>query len=216
MGVAVTSIAWHGAGDYLVSTARAAPGARSVAVHRLSTAATQHPLRRVKAPPASAVFHPTRPALLVGTGANVRVYDLARMALEKKLLGGAGAALAIAPHPRGDHVVVAGEGGAAAWYDLDLGARPHRVLRYHRAAVRGAAFHPALPLLATVGDDGAAHVLHGTVYSDLATPPLLVPLRVLPGHGVTRAEGALAVAWHPGAPWLYTAGGDGCVCMWVD
>ena len=215
-GVATTSIAWHGAGDYLVSTARSAPGARGVAVHRVSTATTQHPLRRVKAPPAAAVFHPTRPAMLVGAGPAVRVYDLSRLALERKLIGGAGGVAAIAPHARGDHVVTAGDGGGAAWYDLDAGSRPHRVLRYHRAATRSAAFHPTLPLLATAGDDGAAHVLHATVYSDLATPPLIVPLKVLPAHSVRAAEGALSVAWHPGQPWLYTAGADGCVCVWVD
>ena len=216
LGVATTSIAWHGAGDYLVTTARSAPGARGVAVHRVSTATTQHPLRRVKAPPAAAVFHPTRPALLVGAGTAVRVYDLSRLALERKLIGGAGGVAAIAPHARGDHVVTAGDGGGAAWYDLDAGSRSHRVLRYHRAAIRSAAFHPTLPLLATAGDDGAAHVLHATVYSDLATPPLIVPLKVLPAHSVKAAEGALSVAWHPGQPWLYTAGADGCVCVWVD
>lgn len=211
-----TSVAWHAAGDYFVTACRTAPGAQGVAVHRLSTGASQAPFRRLKGPPAVAAFHPTRPALLVGCGAGVRVYDLAKQSLERRLRGGSGAAVALAVHPRGDHVLVGGEGGAASWFDLDLASEPFRVLRYHNAAVRAAAFHPRYPLFATAGDDGAVHVLHGTAYADLASPPLIVPLKVLPAHGVTRSEGALALAWHPGQPWLWSAGGDGCACLWVE
>lgn len=210
-----TSVAWHAAGDYFVTACRTAPGASGVAVHRLSTGGSQAPFRRLKGPPAVASFHPTRPALLVGCGAGVRVYDLAKQALERRLRGGSGAAVALAVHPRGDHVLVGGEGGAASWFDLDLASEPFRVLRYHSAAVRAASFHPRYPLFATAGDDGAVHVLHGTAYADLASPPLIVPLKVLPAHGVTRSEGALALAWHPGQPWLWSAG-SGCACLWVE
>jgi len=61
-------------------------------------------------------------------------------------------------------------------------------------------------------------VFHGTVYADLMTPPLIVPLKVLAGaHGPARSgEGATALAWHPHQPWLFTTGVGGEVCMWVD
>ena len=163
-----------------------------------------------------ASWHPTRPALLVSAGAHVRVYDLAAQALAKKLVGGSGGVATVAVHPRGEHVLVGSADARLAWFDLDLSAKPHRVLRYHKAGLTAAAFHPTYPLLASAANDGAAHVFHGTVYADLMTDPLIVPLKALAAHGVTRAEGALALAWHPGQPWLVTAGADGAVCVWTD
>lgn len=219
LGFRVKHLAWHAAGDYLVASTAAPGGARTVSVHRLSTGASQAPFRKLKGgAPGPVAFHPTRPALLLACGAHVRVYDLAAQALEKKLVGssGGGGAAALAVHPRGEHVAVGGGDGRLAWYDLDLSPRPFRALRYHARGVRGAAFHPTHPLLATAGDDGAAHVLHGAVYNDLVTPPLIVPLKVLPAHSVVRSDGCLALTWHPTQPWLYTVGGDGCLCIWVD
>ena len=219
LGFRVKHLAWHAAGDYLVASTAAPGGARTVSVHRLSTGASQAPFRKLKGgAPGPVAFHPTRPALLLACGAHVRVYDLAAQALEKKLVGssGGGGAAALAVHPRGEHVAVGGGDGRLAWYDLDLSPRPFRALRYHARGVRGAAFHATHPLLATAGDDGAAHVLHGCVYNDLVTPPLIVPLKVLPAHSVVRSDGCLALAWHPTQPWLYTVGGDGCLCIWVD
>ena len=217
-GAATAHVAWHGAGDYLVSTAPAAPGARAVAVHRLSGGRTQTPFRKLKGRAALAAFHPTRPALLVSAGAHVRVYDLAAQALASKLVGGSGGATALGVHPRGDHVLLGSADSRLAWYDLDLGATPYRALRYHKGPLTGAAFHPTYPLFASVAADGAAHVFHGTVYADLMTPPLIVPLKVLAGaHGPARSgEGATALAWHPHQPWLFTTGVGGEVCMWVD
>ena len=57
-----------------------------------------------------------------------------------------------------------GEDRRLAWYDLDLSAKPYKALRYHKAAVRGAAFHRTYPLFASTSDDGAIHVFHGAVY----------------------------------------------------
>ena len=219
LGFRVKHLAWHGAGDYLVASTAAPGGARTVSVHRLSAGASQAPFRKLRGgAPGPVAFHPTRPALLLACGAHVRVYDLAAQALEKKLVGsgGGGGAAALAIHPRGEHVLVGGGDGRLAWYDLDLSPRPFRALRYHSRGVRAAAFHPTHPLLASAGDDGAAHVLHGAVYNDLVTPPLIVPLKVLPAHSVVRSDGCLGLAWHPTQPWLYTVGGDGCLCIWVD
>jgi hypothetical protein len=64
---------------------------------------------------------------------------------------------------------------ARSWFDLDLSSKPYRSLRYHGAALRGVAFHPAYPLFASSADDATAHVFHGRVYADLMTNPLIVP-----------------------------------------
>ena len=63
-------------------------------------------------------------------------------------------------------------------------------------------------------EDGTVHAFHGRVYEDLATPPLIVPLKVLRGHAVVRHEGVAAMAWHPTQPWCVTAGADGTVRVW--
>jgi ribosome biogenesis protein ERB1 len=40
------------------------------------------------------------------------------------------------------------------WFDLDLGAKPYKVLKYHEKGVRAVKFHQNYPLMATSSDDG--------------------------------------------------------------
>jgi len=54
------------------------------------------------------------------------------------------------------------------------------------------------------------------VYSDLARNPLLVPLKVLRGHGVVGGVGVFSVAFHPKQPWLASAGADGVINLYQD
>ena len=96
-----------------------------------------------------------------------------------------------------------------SWYDMDLSTKPYRALRYHKAAVRGAAFHRTYPLFASSSDDGSAHVFHGMVYQ--ARPPAPRPLFSLPLPLVLiwRALGA-AACWlhvHNSVRWV-------CVLSW--
>jgi ribosome biogenesis protein ERB1 len=55
-----------------------------------------------------------------------------------------------------------------------------------------------------------------SVYSDLMTNPLLVPVKVLRGHSVVAAAGVLGVAFHPAQPWVFTAGADGDALLWCN
>lgn len=48
-------------------------------------------------------------------------------------------------------------------------------------------------------------------HSDLLQNPLLVPVKVLKGHTLTRDLGVLDVAFHPTQPWVFSAGADGTV-----
>ena len=61
-------------------------------------------------------------------------------------------------------MITGSEDRRLAWYDLDLSSKPYKALRYHKAAVRGAAYHRGYPLFASSSDDGAVHVFHGMVY----------------------------------------------------
>lgn len=56
-------------------------------------------------------------------------------------------------------------------------------------------------------------VYHGMVYKDMLQNPLLVPVKVLKGHALTRDLGVLDVAFHPTQPWVFSAGADGTVCL---
>jgi ribosome biogenesis protein ERB1 len=54
------------------------------------------------------------------------------------------------------------------------------------------------------------------VYSDLMTNPLIVPVKILRGHEVVDHAGVLACAWHPSQPWVFTAGADAAISLFVN
>ena len=100
------------------------------------------------------------------------------------------------------------------WFDLDMGSSPYRTLKYHQRAVRQVCFHPHYPLFASAADDGCVHVFHATVYSDLLTNALIVPLKIIRAHAVSDGLGVLDCCWHPTQPFVLTAGADHAVSMW--
>lgn len=185
-------------------------------MHQVSRRATQNPFRKLKMRAVRAIFHPSKPLLFVASQNGVRIYDLAKQSLARRLGAPSSAAVtSLAVHPSGDHVLTGGADRRVAWFDLDLGSSAYRSLRYHGAGVRAVSFHPrGYPLFASAGDDGRAHVFHGATFSDLLTNPQIVPLTVLKGHGVVDMGGVMDVAWHPAQPWLFTAGADGTAALW--
>ncbi len=146
----------------------------------------------------------------------VRVYNLAKQGLAKKLVGGSGVITSLAVHPSGDHIIVGSEDKRLAWYDMDLSAKPYKALRYHQYALRAAAFHRAYPLFASASDDGTCHVFHGMVYGDMMTNPLIVPVKILRGHEVVDFSGVTDCTFHPTQPWVFTAGADASICLWCN
>jgi WD40 repeat protein len=72
---------------------------------------------------------------------------------------------------------------------LDLSSRPYRTLRYHAQAIRSVAFHPRYPLFASFSDDDTIQIFHGMVYNDLMQNSLIVPVKILRGHGVVNSLG---------------------------
>ena len=72
---------------------------------------------------------------------------------------------------------------------------------------------PRLP--APLGD-GSTHVLNLSFpHSDLLQNPLLVPVKVLKGHALTRDLGVLDVAFHPTQPWVFSSGADGTLRLFT-
>lgn len=45
---------------------------------------------------------------------------------------------------------------------------------------------------------------------------MIVPLKVLRGHGVIGGMGVLSVTFHPRQPWVFTSGADGVINMFQD
>ncbi|DBA78870.1 hypothetical protein WJX77_008759 [Trebouxia sp. C0004] len=211
----VSYLTWHAKGDYFASVAPTG-NTQAVLVHQLSKHTTQNPFRKNRGRVVRVLFHPLKPFLFVATQNHVRVYNLAQQALAKKLIGGSGSITSMAIHPGGDHVIVGAEDKRLAWYDLDLSTKPYRALRYHSHALRSVAFHKKYPLFASASDDASVHIFHGMVYQDLMTNPLIVPVKILRGHEMNQFEGVFDCAFHPTQPWIFTAGADGCICLFTN
>ena len=80
-------------------------GSQAVMIHQLSKQATQNPFRKNRGRVQRVLFHPSKPFLLVATQHHVRIYNLAKQALARKLLGSSGAFTCLAIHSSGDHVI---------------------------------------------------------------------------------------------------------------
>lgn len=211
----IKKLSWHRKGDYFVTVS---PDSKNTAVliHQLSKHLSQSPFKKSKGIIMDAKFHPFKPQLFVCSQRTIRIYDLSQQVLIKKLMPGARLLSNIDIHPRGDNLLAGSYDKRVLWHDLDLSSTPYKTLRYHEKAVRSIKFHKSnLPLFASASDDGSIHVFHGTVYDDLMTNPLLVPLKKLTGHKIINNIGVLDLIWHPKEAWLFSAGADGTARLWT-
>ncbi|RWR95943.1 ribosome biogenesis protein BOP1 isoform X1 [Cinnamomum micranthum f. kanehirae] len=206
----VSSVEWHRKGDYFTTIV---PGGdtRAILLHQLSKKLTHNPFKKLHGLPVSAVFHPSRSMFFVATKKTVRVYDLLKLSLIKKLETGLREVSSIAIHPAGDNLIVGSKEGKLCWFDMDLSSKPYRILKSHPKDITNVAFHRSYPLFASSSEDGTAYVFHGMVYSDLNQNPLIVPLEILRGHSSTNGRGVMDCKFHPRQPWLFTAGADSVI-----
>jgi ribosome biogenesis protein ERB1 len=210
----VKSMSWHRKGDYFV-TVSPDSGNTSVLIHQISKHVSQSPFKKSKGIISDVKFHPFRPQIFVCSQRYIKIYDLSQQVLTKKLMPGARWLSKIDIHPRGDHLIASSFDKRVLWHDLDTAATPYKTLRYHEKAVRQVQFHKGLPLFCSASDDGSIHVFHATVYDDLMTNPLLVPLKKLTGHKITSSLGVLDVVWHPKEAWVFSSGADGVAKLWT-
>lgn len=238
----VASLRWHSKGDYFVSVSPKA-GAASVLIHQLSKGNSQQPFSKTKGEPQLACFHPNKPFLFVSTQHHIRIYHLVKQAMVKRkyrhcslrqsfhqnakltlglfffllgLVSGCRWISSIDVHPTGDHLIVGSLDRRLMWFDLDLSSSPFKTLKYHERGLRSVQYHSKYPLMASSSDDGTIHVFHSMVYSDLMKNPLIVPVKILRGHEVTKKLGVLTVAFHPTQPWLFSGGADGRIFLYQD
>ncbi|XP_069372672.1 ribosome biogenesis protein bop1 isoform X2 [Paralichthys olivaceus] len=212
---AVQQVAWHAKGDYLASVMPDHSSHLQVFIHQLSKRRSQNPFRKNKGLVQCVSFHPVRPYFFVATQRSVRIYNLVKQEMTKKLQANSKWISSMAVHPGGDHVICGSYDCRLSWFDLDLSTKPYKMLRYHKKAVRGVAYHRAYPLFASASDDGSVIVCHGTVYNDLLQNPLIVPVKVLRGHVVTHDLGVLDVTFHPTQPWVFSSGADATIRLFT-
>ena len=134
----------------------------------------------------------------------------------KRLISGSRWISSLDVHPTGDHLIVGSLDRRMVWFDLDLSHTPYKTLKYHERALRAVQYHHRYPLMASASDDGAVHIFHTMVYSDLMRNPLIVPVKILRGHTVKNRHGVLALSFHPTQPWVFTAGADGRIFLYQD
>lgn len=210
----VKQVIWHGKGDYFATVVQDGLN-RSVIISQLSKWRSQIPFSKAKGLVQCVLFHPIRPYLFVATQRHIRIYNLAKQELSKKLQTGAKWISSMAIHPKGDNLLVGTYDKKVQWFDLDLSSKPYQVLRYHATAVRQVAYHKRYPLFASGADDTSIIVSHGMVYNDLLQNPTIVPVKLLRGHAKYDDFGVMEVLWHPTQPWLLSAGADGFIKLWT-
>ncbi|KAL2342256.1 hypothetical protein Fmac_010196 [Flemingia macrophylla] len=203
----VTAVEWHRKGDYF-STMMPAGESRAVLIHQLSKKLTQKLPFKLHGLAVRSTFHPSRSIFFVCTKKSVRVYDLLKTKIIKKLDTGLREASSIAVHPGGDNLIVGSKEGKMCWFDMDLSSKPYKILKCHPKDINNVIFHRSYPLFASCSDDCTAYVFHGMVYADLNQNPLIVPLEILRGHSSSNGRGILDCKFHPRQPWLFTAGAD--------
>lgn len=208
-------VVWHRKGDYFATVANDG-GNKAILIHQLSKHQTQAPFKRTKGSIQKVSFHPTRPHFFVVTQRYVKLYDLVQQSLIKTLQPGLRWLSSIDVHPGGDNLIIGSYDRKVCWFDLDLGDKPYKTIRYHNKAVRSVKYHPTLPLFASSSDDGTVQIFHGMVYDDLSTNALIVPLKVLRGHNLASGLGVLDLHWHPREPWIISAGADSVVKLWCE
>uniref|UniRef100_A0A8D8DF77 Ribosome biogenesis protein BOP1 homolog n=1 Tax=Culex pipiens TaxID=7175 RepID=A0A8D8DF77_CULPI len=210
----IKQVTWHGRGDYFATVMPEAQN-RSVLIHQLSKRRSQFPFSKSKGLIQCVLFHPVKPCLFVATQRHIRVYDLVKQELLKKLFPSCKWISSMAIHPKGDNLLVATYEKKMMWFDLDLSTRPYQQLKLHFSAIRNVAFHQRYPLFASASDDRSVIVSHGMVYNDLMQNALIVPLRRLENHERVNDFGAFDVVFHPTQPWLFSSGADNTVRLYT-
>ncbi|XP_031589417.1 ribosome biogenesis protein bop1 [Oreochromis aureus] len=212
---AVHQVVWHAKGDYLASVMPDNTSHLQVYIHQLSQRRSQNPFSRNKGLVQCVSFHPIRPYFFVATQRSIRIYNLVKQEMTKKLQANSKWISSMAVHPGGDHVICGSYDCKLSWFDLDLSTKPYKMLRHHKKAVRGVAYHRLYPLFASASDDGSVIICHGTVYNDLLQNPLIVPVKVLRGHVMTHDLGVLDVTFHPTQPWVFSSGADATIRLFT-
>ncbi|QHO25663.1 uncharacterized protein DS421_12g382900 [Arachis hypogaea] len=101
----------------------------SFLIHHLSKKLTQKLPFKLHGLAVRSTFRPSRSIFFICTKQSVRVYDLLKIKLIKKLDTGLREASSIAVHPGGDNLIVGSKEGKLCWFDMDLSSKPYKTLK---------------------------------------------------------------------------------------
>ncbi|KAG8187228.1 hypothetical protein JTE90_020657 [Oedothorax gibbosus] len=197
----VSQIVWHAKGDYFATLVPNA-GFRSIMIHQLSKFRSQVPFQKLDSVQCM-MFHPLRPFFFVAYHKHVKIYNLLKKEASKVLLGNCKWISSMAIHPQGDNLIIGSFDSRLSWFDLEFSKKPYKTLKHHTKAIRQVGFHKRYPLFASTSDDGSVIICHGMVYSDLLQNPLIIPVKVLKGQGMS-----LDCCFHPQRPWIFCSSDD--------
>uniref|UniRef100_A0A7S2XEU6 Uncharacterized protein n=1 Tax=Lotharella oceanica TaxID=641309 RepID=A0A7S2XEU6_9EUKA len=183
----------------------------SVQIHRVTRCRTHVPFSKSKGFVQRVAFHPNKPFFFVVTKRHVRVYNLVKQEMVKKMQCPSRWISSISIHPAGDNLIVGSYDCRVCWYDMDLSTRPYKTLKYHKKAVRQVSFSKTYPLFASASDNGKLHIFHGKVFDDLLTNPMIVPVKIISAHDPVDGLGILDCEYHPNQPWIFSSGADGTI-----
>jgi len=184
-------------------------------VHQLSRQISQNPFKKNKGQIQRVLFHPSKPFLFIANQRHVRIYNLQKQELSKKLNPGVKWISSMSIHPGGDNLIIGSYDKKLCWMDLDLSTKPYKSLSYHKFAIRQVTFHKHYPLFASCSDDGTIQIFHGMVYNDLMQNPFIVPVKILRGHEIVNYLGVLDCTFHPKQPWIFSCGADKTVRLYT-
>nr|MBE5724359.1 putative ribosome biogenesis protein BOP1-like protein [Cucujiformia] len=114
----VNQVTWHGRGDYFATVMPDGQN-RSVVISQISQRKSQLPLTKSKGLIQCVQFHPIKPCLFVATQRHIRIYDLVKQTLVKKLVTNSKWISTMSIHPGGDNLLVGTYDRKVLWFDLD-------------------------------------------------------------------------------------------------
>lgn len=103
---AVHQVTWHAKGDYLASVMPDHSSHLQVFIHQVSRRRSQNPFRKSKGLVQCVSFHPVRPYFFVGTQRSVRIYNLVKQEMTKKLQANSKWISSMAVHPGGRKTLI--------------------------------------------------------------------------------------------------------------
>ncbi|XP_005098986.1 ribosome biogenesis protein bop1 [Aplysia californica] len=210
----VIQVTWHAKGDYFACVQQDGKS-QAVLIHQLSRRQSQAPFSKPKGIVQRVMFHPVHPYFFVATQQHIKVYNLVKQELHKKLQANCKYISSLDVHHGGDNILIGSYDSRLCWFDLDLSTKPYQTLKYHKKAVRQVAYHTQYPLFASASDDGSIIVSHGKVFSDQLLNPLIVTVKVLRGHKTTNHLSVLDCKFHPFQPWVFSSGADSTIRLYV-
>ncbi|KAF7458034.1 BOP1NT (NUC169) domain protein [Cryptosporidium felis] len=212
----IRNLVWHNKGGYLaVVSPRAISPSHRVVIHSINRCSSITAFKKLGGLVKSVQFHSLNPWLIVATQTCIRIVDLTssrtgnkklgnqntNKALIKKLIG-IEDPTSISLDYTGKHIFVGQSNGRIAWFDLDLGNTPYKLLRYSESSIKQVQFHPGKPMVFSASKNGSVHIFYCRMPTDLMSDPVFIPLKLIKGN-LSLISSAV---WHPKQPWIFSGG----------